>query len=150
MRQILLGILCCMLCAPALAAQEAPAYEPATAGTRVLEGGGGFSIRMLVEEANFGGTELEIGEITFPAGGRGGEHRHGSTEIFYILTGELDHIVNGVSHPLTPGMVGIVRVGDSVVHRVTSDEPVKALVIWIPGGEAGRIAPGLRQRPIRP
>jgi len=66
---------------------------------------------MLVEKANLGGSELEIGEIVFPTGSRGGGHRHGSMEIFYILSGELDHIVNGVSHPLSKGMVGIVRIG---------------------------------------
>ncbi|MFQ5530423.1 MAG: cupin domain-containing protein [Gemmatimonadota bacterium] len=150
MTRFLPGILGCLLSAPALGAQEPPEYEAGTAGTRMLEGRGGFSIKMLVEQANFGGSELEMGEITFPAGSRGSEHRHGSTEIFYVLSGELDHIVNGVSHPLTPGMVGIVRAGDRVVHRVTSAEPVRALVVWVPGGEAGRIAPGLRQRPIDP
>jgi len=36
-------------------------------------------------------------------------------------------------------MVGVVRVGDSVAHAVLSDEPVKALVIWLPGGEADRL-----------
>ena len=62
----------------------------------------------------------------------------------------LDHIVNDMSHVLEPGMVGIVRPGDTVVHRVVSDVPVKALVIWAPGGEADRIAGNFRQRPVVP
>ncbi len=149
-RGVLVGLVVCFVSVSTLSAQEGHTYEPGTAGTRVLDGGGGFAIKMPVEEVNLGGTELEIGEIVFPAGSRGGGHRHTSIEIFYILSGELDHIVNGVSHPLTKGMVGIVRTGDTVVHRVTSDEPVHALVIWTPGGEAGRIAPGLSERPIEP
>ncbi len=74
---------------------------------------------------------------------------HGTVEIFYVLSGELDHIVNDESHILTPGMVGIVRTGDSVVHRVVGDEPVKALVIWAPGGEIDGSARNLRETPIR-
>ncbi len=126
-------------------------YEASSRGTRLLEGGNGFAIKMLVERSNLGGGEVEIGEITFPVGSgqsrRG--HVHGTVEIFYVLSGELDHIVNGESHILTPGMVGIVRTGDSVVHRVVGDEPVKALVIWAPGGEIDGIARNLRETPIQ-
>jgi hypothetical protein len=45
-------------------------------------------------------------------------------------------------------MVGIVRPGDSVSHRVVSEEPVRALVIWAPGGEVERLARFFEQRPI--
>ncbi len=125
-------------------------YEASSRGTRLLEGGNGFAIKMLVERSNLGGGEVEIGEIIFPVGSgqsrRG--HVHGTVEIFYVLSGELDHIVNDESHILTPGMVGIVRTGDSVVHRVVGDEPVKALVIWAPGGEIDGIARNLRETPI--
>jgi len=104
---------------------------------------------MLVEAENLGGSEVEIGEITLPANSsptRG--HSHTAIEIFYILSGELEHVVNGESHLLTPGMVGIVRTGDEVIHRIPGGEPVRALVIWAPGGEAARIAPGFNQRPV--
>jgi len=131
------------------AAQE---YAKATSGTRVLEAGGGLSIKVLVEASNLGGNEVEIGEITFPVGAGAARrgHRHRAVEIFYVLEGRLDHIVNGESHELGPGEVGIVRPGDEVVHRVVGETPVKALVIWAPGGEVGRIAGGMRQRPITP
>ncbi len=135
---------------PGVATAQDRGYQAATEGTRVLEGRNGFSIKMLVEQSNLGGGEVEIGEITFPVGAgqsRNG-HAHTRVEIFYILEGELDHIVNDESHLLTPGMVGIVRAGDRVVHRVVSDSPVKALVIWAPGGEIERIAPNLQERPI--
>ncbi len=150
----LLTVLALVIVAGAKSAQAQQArgaeYERATSGTRWLEGGGGFAIKMLVEESNLGGDEVELGEITFPVGaGRDGRsHVHGRVEIFYILSGELDHVVNGESHILRPGMVGIVRPGDSVVHHVVSDVPVKALVIWAPGGEADRIASFFQERPI--
>ena len=97
------------------------------------------TIRMLLDESNLGGTEIEIGEITFAPASNSGSHPHGSTEIFYVLSGELDHIVNGETQVLKPGMLGFVRPPDEVNHVVRGDEPVKALVIWAPGGEAGRI-----------
>ena len=105
-------------------------YESPSSGTR---------IRMLLEEANLGGKEVEIGEITFPPGVNSGEHLHGATEIFYMLSGELEHVVDGKSHLLKPGMLGFVRPPAKVNHIVSGKEPTKALVIWAPGGEAHRI-----------
>lgn len=137
--------------AVALHAQAPQAsYQPAGAGTRLLEGANGLMIKMLVEQSNLGGSEVEVGEITFPVGAGAARrgHRHQRVEILYVLDGTLDHIVNGESHLLSPGMVGIVRPGDAVVHRVASDTPVKALIIWAPGGEADRIAPGFTVKPI--
>jgi quercetin dioxygenase-like cupin family protein len=139
-----------LLAAAPLNARAQATYEAAPHGTRVLERGP-LSIKVLVEAANLGGAEVEVGEITFPAGGspaRG--HKHGAVEIFYVLEGELGHVVNGEEHRLTRGMVGIVRPGDEVIHRVLSAEPVKALVIWAPGGEVARIAPGFEQKPVGP
>ena len=123
-------------------------YQQATSGTRWLGTADRRFIKVLVESTNLGGGEVDIAEITFAAGSRGRGHLHNSIEIFYILSGEFEHTVNGTSHVLTPGMVGIVRPGDEVVHTVLSDEPVKALVIWAPGGEAARIARSLREYPI--
>jgi len=100
---------------------------------------GGTRIQMLLDASNLGGTEVELAEITFPAGANSLGHAHGSTEIFYVLEGTLEHIVNGESHMLSPGMVGFVRPPDEVEHKVGPDGPVRALVIWAPGGEAARI-----------
>lgn len=125
-------------------------YVRSTSGTRWLESESGTSIKLLVEAANLGGSEVEVGEITFPGGPRpaGQGHLHGSIEIFYVLEGVMEHVVNGESHLLDAGMVGIVRPGDRVAHGVSSSQPVRALVIWAPGGEADRIAPYFDQRPI--
>jgi quercetin dioxygenase-like cupin family protein len=112
-------------------------YTPVSNGTRWLDGPGGVQVKMLLEAANLGGGEVEIGEITFPAGyKKSPAHRHAHVEIFYVLSGKLGHEVAGQKHVIEPGMLGVVRPGDSVVHSVESDEPVRALVIWAPGGEA--------------
>ena len=43
------------------------------------------------------------------------------TEIFYVLEGELEHVVNGESHTLMPGMLGYVKPPDRVNHIVAPD-----------------------------
>ena len=65
-----------------------------------------------------------------------------------MLEGTLEHIVNGESVLLEPGMIGIVRKGDTVSHKVPSDVPCKALVIWAPGGEVERLAQFFESKPI--
>jgi len=105
----------------------------------------GTRLRMLVDEGTLGGGEVELGEITFAANADSGEHAHGSAEIFYVLESELEHIVNGKSHRLKPGMVGYVRPPDRVRHKV-GPSGAKALVIWAPGGESGRITSGSWKR----
>ncbi len=126
-------------------------YQPKSQGTRWLESNKGVQIKMLVEESNLGGKEVEIAEITFPVSyGKGSEHIHKSLEIFYVLSGELGHTVNGKLNVIKPGMMAIARPGDSVIHSVRSDIPVKALVIWAPAGEANRLVEnfGYKQRSI--
>lgn len=126
--------------ATALAAQQSE-YARSSGGTRSLTLGSGTVIKMLLDASNFGGLEVEVGEITFPAGQPpGGAHRHGSTEIFYVVEGVLGHVVNGELHRLEPGMVGLVKPTDQIAHQVI-EGPVKAVVVWLPGGESTRIAP---------
>lgn len=125
-----------------VAAQESNGYARASAGTRTLELGGGTTIKMLLGAENLGSSEIEVAEITFPVGANPPSgHRHGAMEIFYVVEGVLGHVVNGTEYRLEPGMVGVVRSGDEVTHRVLSDVPVRAVVLWVPGGEADRIAP---------
>ena len=95
---------------------------------------GGTEIKMLLQT-----DEVEVAEITFPGGTNSGDHEHGATEIFYVLSGELTHAVNGKEHVLGPGMLGYVEPPDKVNHVVSGSEPTKALVIWAPGGEGRRI-----------
>jgi quercetin dioxygenase-like cupin family protein len=117
----------------------------------MLSNPSGLSIKVLLESSNFGGSDVEIAEITFPPAPNAASHQHASSEIFYVLSGELDHVVNDTTHTLQPGMVGVVRPGDRVAHRVRATEPVRALVIWVPGGEVERLAssPAFKVEPIR-
>ena len=84
------------------------------------------------------GPEVSLGELTFPPNGDSGEHTHGSIEIFYVLSGELEHVVNGKSQILTPGMVGYVKPPDKIRHK-TGPAGAKVVVMWVPGAEAGKI-----------
>jgi len=150
MRTFLVVVL--LVCASITAsAQDSTSYRRSSSGTRILENDAGTSIKILVENSVLAGTGVEVAEATLPVGGGAGpaSHRHGSTEIIYVLSGELDHVVNGETHRLTAGMVGIVKPADTVIHRVVGQSPVKVLLIWAPGGEVERLAQRFRQRPIR-
>lgn len=132
-------------------AQDSAPYSRSSSGTRILESASGAQLRILVEGPVLGAKDVEIAEATLPAGLGAGPatHRHGSTEIIYVISGELDHVVNGEAHRLTPGMIGIVKPADTVIHRVVGQAPVKVLLIWAPGGEVERLAQTFKQRPIR-
>lgn len=122
----------------------AEADRPAPTATPVVRGAvyqspGGTKLRILLDQEMLRGPELEIGEITFAPNADSGEHVHGATETFYVLEGELEHVVNGQSIKLTPGMVGTVRPPDKVRHK-TGPAGARALVMWTPAGEAARIA----------
>ena len=94
----------------------------------------GTEIELLLSESDLGGGELQVGEITFPPGADSGDHRHGATEVFYVLEGELEHVVDGVSERLGPGDLGFVRPPSVVNHKVA------------PGGPAARRAGDLGAR----
>jgi quercetin dioxygenase-like cupin family protein len=135
--------------APPAAAAPQPAYDYATSGLiESFLGRGGITWKVLLNESNLGGKELEAVEATFPAGTEVGAHPHRSVEIIYVLSGIYDHEVNGKVYRLTPGMIGIVRPGDKVRHLVPKDGDAKLLILWAPGGEAARIIPNAKgERP---
>jgi quercetin dioxygenase-like cupin family protein len=97
----------------------------------------GATLRLILDTANVG-PEISLGELTFPPNGDSGEHAHGSIEIFYVLSGELEHVVNGKSQILTQGMVGYVKPPDKIRHK-TGPAGAKVVVMWVPGAEAGKI-----------
>lgn len=122
----------------AAAERPTPAPAPVPRGA-VYQSASGTKLRILTDQEMFRGTELEIGEITFAPNTDSGDHVHGATETFYVLDGELEHIVNGQGVKLTTGMLGTVRPPDKVRHK-TGPGGARALVIWAPAGEAARIA----------
>lgn len=144
--------LCCILagaCSTTLADDTRVSYQAASAGTRQFEWdtetGPGW-IKILVESSNLGSDGAEVGEIFFPPGYEGRSHYH-ELEIFYVLEGELEHIVEGKSNILKPGMVGIVRYPDQVVHKTHSKDGVRVLVIWPLGNEVKGLQ-GMTEKPI--
>lgn len=130
--------------------KQATEYARASLGTRQFQWDtetGPAWIKILVEEANLGSAGAEVGEIFFPPAYEGTSHFH-ELEIFFVLEGELDHIVNGVSHILKPGMIGIVRYPDEVIHKTHSENGVRALVIWPLGNEVKGLQ-GMTETPIQ-
>ena len=138
------------------ACQQKPEHDPAayerydivSDGTRRFEWDtetGPAWIKVLIEESNLGSRGAEIAEVYFPANYHGQPHPH-ELEIIYVLEGELDHIVNGESHLLGPGMVGVVRARDRVVHKSVTDTGVRTLIVWPLGKEvAGFEDAGMRE-----
>jgi quercetin dioxygenase-like cupin family protein len=98
----------------------------------------GISLRLLVDDTNLG-DEVAMGEMTFPPNLDSGDHAHGAIEMFYVLSGELEHVVNGRSERLGPGMAGYVKPPDRVRHK-TGAAGAKVVVVWVPGAEGRRIA----------
>ncbi|MFQ5528222.1 MAG: cupin domain-containing protein [Thermoanaerobaculia bacterium] len=139
-RSARLAILCavCLLAASHAALARPPAYDPSPEPGKLLKLGD-ISIRMLVEADSLGGGEVEIGELSLPGGAHGAPHEHRTLEIFFVLSGELEHVVNGQRSLLGPRSVGVVRPGDRVIHSVPAQEPVRALVIWVPGGAVSEL-----------
>jgi quercetin dioxygenase-like cupin family protein len=117
------------------AAHSSHRYAYATAGVMDQIHVAGIDWKILLNESNLGGPELDMVEATFPAGMRTPSHTHESVEIIYVLSGTYEHEVNGKLYRLTPGMIGIVRPGDHVRHIVPKSGPAKVLVIWAPAGE---------------
>jgi quercetin dioxygenase-like cupin family protein len=76
-------------------AQEKPQGDP-------YRSPGGTTLRLMLDESNVG-KDLSLGGITFPANSDSGEQAHGAVEVFYIVSGELEHVVNGRSEILKPG-----------------------------------------------
>jgi quercetin dioxygenase-like cupin family protein len=99
---------------------------------------GGTTLRLMLDENNLG-TEVSLGEMIFQPNQDSGEHAHGAIEIFYVVSGELEHVVNGKSQFLKPGMSGFVRPPDKVRHK-TGPAGAKVVVVWVPGVEARVVA----------
>ena len=123
---------------PTLAQADKPAVPTYRSPT-------GATLRLLLDSSNVG-PEVTVGELTFPPNADSGEHTHGSIEMFYVLSGTLEHVVNGKSQILTPGMTGYVRPPDKIRHK-TGPDGAKVVVIWVPGNEAQKIVARWKKEP---
>lgn len=125
------------------------AYEFASKGTRQFEFGpeaAPVHVKVLVEKANLGSAGTEIIEIEFPPGYESQPHFH-ELEILYVVEGELEHIVGGESSLLKPGMIGIVRFPNEVIHKAHEEYGARVLVVWPMGNELKGFD-GLTSKPI--
>jgi len=97
----------------------------------------GTTLKVLLDDSNVG-PQATVAELTFLPNADSGDHLHGSTEMFYVLSGELEHVVNGKSQILKPGMAGYVKPPDTIRHK-TGPLGAKVIVIWVPGDELKRV-----------
>ena len=130
------------LCA---ALHAAPCAAQAGAPNTTFRSPGGTTLRLLLDDTNVG-PEVSVGELTFQPNTDSGDHQHGAIELFYVVSGELEHVVNGKSYVLKPGMSGYVRPPDMVRHK-TGPDGAKVVVIWVPGDEAKKIAARWKKEP---
>ena len=101
----------------------------------------GVRIRFLVSADETAGA-WSLLEYTAPASFAGpAPHYHGSTtELFYVLEGNLTLEANGTSQVLTPG--GLALVPPAVTHRFSNPapEPCRFLIQLSPAGVEGYFA----------
>ena len=133
------------LVAVALACFAATATAQSGKAGETYRSPGGATLRLLLDDSNVG-PEVSIGELAFPPNADSGEHTHGAIEMFYVLSGQLEHVVNGKSYILGPGMTGYVRPPDRIRHK-TGPAGAKVVVVWVPGDEAKKIAARWKKEP---
>jgi quercetin dioxygenase-like cupin family protein len=114
------------------------AAQPAKLQGTTYRSPGGTTLRLMLDDTNVG-PEVTLGEMVFPPNMDSGDHQHGAIEMFYVVSGELEHVVNGTSQILKPGMSGFVKPPDKVRHK-TGPAGAKVVVVWVPGDEGKKIA----------
>jgi quercetin dioxygenase-like cupin family protein len=97
------------------------------------------SLQMLLDAPQLGGSQVSVGERSYPANYQSAEHTHQSIEIIYVLSGEFQHVINGETHVLKQGELGYVKPGDKVQHK-TGASPAKTLMVWVPGTDGTNLA----------
>ncbi len=142
-RQIIVGLAVLgwsawLLLTPVHAEDSSRFVRPEQA-TTYIEPQSKSQITVLIDERLGGTKDVSIADLVIPPGVDVPDHVHQSTEIFYILSGELEQTSEGKVQKLTAGMACVVPANTTTHHKVTSKEPVHALVIWAPGGEEKRI-----------
>ncbi|WP_116245107.1 cupin domain-containing protein [Nocardiopsis sp. FIRDI 009] len=85
---------------------------------------------------------------SLPPGAVSGEHRHTRTEeIYFLIRGEGELVVNGTPHPVGPGSLLLTGIGAVHGLRNTGATDLDWLVIEMPAPETTRV---LRGRPAVP
>ena len=139
-------LLVAALCIAAATPDPTPLAAQSARTGPVYTAPSGATLKLIVRDSTIGGPEVAVGELTFPPNLDSGDHVHGAIEILYVLSGELEHSVNGVTEKLTAGMTGYVRPPGKIRHK-TGAAGAKVLVIWVPGDEANRIIARWKKEP---
>jgi quercetin dioxygenase-like cupin family protein len=135
---IALGWSSCLLLS-SVHAEDSSRFARPEQATTYIEPQSKSQITVLIDERLGGTKDVSIADLVIPPGVDVPDHVHQSTEIFYILSGELEQTSEGKVQKLTAGMACVVPANTTTHHKVTSKEPAHALVIWAPGGEEKRI-----------
>ncbi len=128
-----------------LLGSSARVQAQAATSTVIYRSPGGTTLKLMLDDSNVG-SEVTLGEMTFAPNQDSGEHQHGAIEMFYVVSGQLEHVVNGHSFMLKPGMAGYVRPPDKVRHK-TGPDGAKVVVVWVPGEEGKKIAARWKKEP---
>jgi quercetin dioxygenase-like cupin family protein len=120
-------------------AEEVPRFVRPEQATTYVDPVTKTELTVLIDQHVGGTAELTLGYLVVRPGVDVPDHIHQSTETFYILSGEMEQTSEGKVQTLSAGMACLVPANTTTRHTVKSKEPVHALVIWTPGGEAKRI-----------
>ena len=100
----------------------------------------GTTYRTILSTEATGGA-MSITDSTTPAGEGPPLHVHAAEdEIFVVLTGEMEFMLDGVLSRQGPGGAVFIPRGHEHTYRVSSDTPSRHLVILTPGGFEGFFA----------
>jgi quercetin dioxygenase-like cupin family protein len=141
-RSVTIGLSGACLLAASMASLLAQSDKPQGITYRAPSG---TTLRLMLDESNVG-SEVTLGEMVFPPNQDSGDHQHGAIEMFYVVSGELEHVVNGTSQFLKAGMAGFVKPPDKVRHK-TGPAGAKVVVVWVPGEEGKKIAARWKKEP---
>jgi quercetin dioxygenase-like cupin family protein len=140
MRQRLMTLVLLPLATIFVGAEQPTAQPtPAPSAARAFVSPSGVKMKVITDDKDLRGSEVEIVELTFPPNSDSGDHRHAVTETFYVLEGELEQVINGTPVKLTPGLAASIRSTDQVRHK-SGPNGARVLVVWAPGGEIARVS----------
>jgi mannose-6-phosphate isomerase-like protein (cupin superfamily) len=90
--------------------------------------------RCLTRRAGLAGTWEAIEWASIPPGGISGEHRHTRTEeIYFVLSGRGELLLDGAARDVAPGDLVLTTVGGTHGLRNVGDQPLDWLVVEIRG-----------------
>ncbi len=74
-------------------------------------------------------------DTSVPVGGTIGLHKHfGNEEVYYLLEGEGEMVLDGVSYPMRPGDVSMVSGGHT--HKIINVGHIPLRIIVVEAGDA--------------